>query len=49
MKISLSRVRGEYESLMYRLAAEFPDKKTALVFWINNLDLVQSILNVSDD
>lgn len=30
---------------MYRLAAEFPDKKVSLAFWINNIDLIQTILN----
>jgi vacuolar protein sorting-associated protein 52 len=43
---SLTRLRTELESLMYKFAAEFPDKKLALAFWINNLDHVQSILNV---
>ena len=43
---SLSRLRTELESLMYKLAAEMPEKKTALAFWINNLDHIQSILNV---
>ncbi|KAJ3347364.1 hypothetical protein HDU91_006794, partial [Kappamyces sp. JEL0680] len=42
---SLSRLRSELESLMYRLAAEYPDKKTALAFWINNLDLVILTMN----
>ncbi|KAI8893007.1 Sac2 family-domain-containing protein [Globomyces pollinis-pini] len=42
---SLSRLRTELESLMYRLAAEFNDKKISLTFWINNIDLIQTILN----
>ena len=32
---------------MYKLAAEYQDTRTALAFWINNIDCVQSILNVS--
>ncbi|KAJ3273286.1 hypothetical protein HDV01_004644 [Terramyces sp. JEL0728] len=42
---ALSRLRTELESLMYRLAAEFPDKKVSLAFWINNIDLIQTIMN----
>lgn len=41
---SLNRLRSEVESLMTKMAAEFPNKRTAHIFWINNIDLVISIL-----
>jgi hypothetical protein len=43
---SLSRLRTEVLNLVGRMAAEFPGKKQMLIFWINNIDLVTSILNV---
>jgi hypothetical protein len=42
---SLSRLRTETESLLYRLAAEFPDKKLSLAFWINNMDCILQTMN----
>ncbi|KAI8927959.1 Sac2 family-domain-containing protein [Entophlyctis helioformis] len=42
---SLSRLRGEVESLLSKMTAEFPNKKMRLIFQINNIDLVVSILS----
>lgn len=41
---SLNRMRSEIESLCAKMAAEFPQKRISLIFWINNIDLVISIL-----
>jgi hypothetical protein len=43
---SLSRLRTEVESLIYRMACEYTEKKTRTVFLINNYDLVCSIIAV---
>ncbi|KAI8822052.1 Sac2 family-domain-containing protein [Fimicolochytrium jonesii] len=42
---SLFRLRTEVEHLLMRMSGEFPDPKQKLVFLINNLDLVVSILS----
>ncbi|KAJ3300194.1 Vacuolar protein sorting-associated protein 52 [Borealophlyctis nickersoniae] len=42
---SLLRVRSEVESLLIRMSGEFADKKSRLVFLINNFDLVATILS----
>jgi vacuolar protein sorting-associated protein 52 len=42
---SLGRLRSDLESLLYRLAAEYPDKKLSLAFWINNMDCILHVLN----
>ncbi|KAJ8328797.1 Vacuolar protein sorting-associated protein 52 [Batrachochytrium dendrobatidis] len=42
---SLARLRSEVEVLIQRMAMEFPSRKNRSVFFINNFDLVASILN----
>ncbi|KAJ3029343.1 hypothetical protein HK097_005818, partial [Rhizophlyctis rosea] len=42
---SLLRVRTEMEALLLRMSAEFTDKKSRLIFLINNYDLVGTILS----
>ncbi|TPX48681.1 hypothetical protein SeMB42_g02918 [Synchytrium endobioticum] len=41
---SLQRLRTEVESLLFRMSGEFSDRKSRLVFMINNYDLVVQIL-----
>ncbi|TPX37558.1 hypothetical protein SmJEL517_g00456 [Synchytrium microbalum] len=41
---SLQRLRTEVEALLFRMSGEFSDRKSRLVFMINNYDLVASIL-----
>ncbi|KXS13007.1 Vps52-domain-containing protein [Gonapodya prolifera JEL478] len=42
---SLSRLRNEIEGLLFRMSAEFGDRRSRLIFLINNYDLVTSILS----
>ncbi|KAJ3031355.1 UNVERIFIED_CONTAM: hypothetical protein HDU68_004772 [Siphonaria sp. JEL0065] len=41
---SLVRLRNEVESLLYRMSDQLPDRTDQLILWINNHDLVYSIL-----
>ncbi|KAI9348662.1 Sac2 family-domain-containing protein [Obelidium mucronatum] len=41
---SLIRLRNEVESLLFRMSEEVPDRTDKLILWINNHDLVHSIL-----
>ncbi|KAJ3025912.1 UNVERIFIED_CONTAM: hypothetical protein HDU68_006497 [Siphonaria sp. JEL0065] len=41
---SLVRLRNEVESLLYRMSDQLPDRTDQLILWINNHDLVHSIL-----
>jgi hypothetical protein len=43
---SLLRLRCEIENLIFRLAKEIPERKSQIIFFINNYDLVLTILNV---
>ncbi|KAJ3035124.1 Vacuolar protein sorting-associated protein 52 [Rhizophlyctis rosea] len=42
---SLLRVRAEVEGLLVRMSAEFSDKKSRLIFLINNYDLITTIFS----
>jgi hypothetical protein len=42
---SLGRLRTEMESFLYRLAAEYVEKKLCFAFWINNMDYILQVLN----
>lgn len=42
----LVRIRSEIEQLLFRMSAEFSDRKQRLIFLINNYDLIVTLLNV---
>ncbi|KAI9016791.1 Sac2 family-domain-containing protein [Hyaloraphidium curvatum] len=42
---SLARLRGEVDALLLKMSGEIADKKSRLIFMINNYDLVLLILN----